>query len=90
MEFKGTKEEKALKYAKEIWGDRFDEIDNDCAETKGEYSKQDFLKGYEIALKDSKAPEMLEMLESLLKGCFISNRAKQEKVKELIKKATEI
>lgn len=64
-EFKGAKEEKALQYAKEVWGVYFDDVHPDCAitNTMGEISQKDFLAGYNQAIKDSKSPEMLEMLD---------------------------
>lgn len=62
-----NKEEKALEYSKNIWGDYFYEMYPDPAVTDslGEISQKDYLAGYEQAIEDSCATEMLEMLERI-------------------------
>lgn len=92
MEFKGTKEEKALKYAKEAWGVYFDDKHPDSAIefTMGEITQNDFLTGYKQAIKDSKAPEMLEMLKYIHSILGTSFNREKEQIEQLIKEATEI
>lgn len=60
------KEEKALEYAKEVWGDYFDNEypERGVEKNYGEITQQDYLAGYEQGLKDAKAKEtkLIEML----------------------------
>lgn len=51
-------------------------------------SYSDFLNGYNQALKDSKAPEMLEMLRKLYANDLLKDN--QNEVLELLKQATEL
>lgn len=104
MEFKGTKEEKALIHAQKCWGIYFDDVDEDCIVSRGEASQQDYLAGYEQALKDTKAPEMLEILnticcelggeqysqDELEKGLGIRLASLVTNGRKLIKQATEL
>lgn len=94
MEFKWPKEEKALQYAKKSWGVYFDDVHPDCAiiSTMGEISQEDFLAGYNQALEDSKASEMLEMLEKLREAILSGDETRMlacsQEAKQLIKEAT--
>lgn len=67
-----TKEEKALEYSKEAWGDYFDDVypDTFIDGTLGEIAQTDYLKGYEEGLKDS---ELLKGLKYALRMLNNSN-----------------
>ena len=92
----------ALEHAKKVWGIYFDDIDEDCNQSRGEISQKDYIAGYEQGLKDLKAPEMLEMLKEMqrrisiiisepsgiVKDTMINNL--DLGIEQLIKEATEI
>jgi len=89
------KEEKALQYAKEAWGVYFDDKHPDSAITftVGEITQSDYLNGYEQALKDSKANELLKMLDNVVKMYIITDKPSIRLVLEaqqLIKDTTEL
>lgn len=86
-EFKGTKEEKALAHAKKVWGIYFDDVDEDCNSSRGELSQKDYLAGYNQALEDVHAPQMLEMLQRIYDDV---NFQSWPEVKQLIQQATTI
>mgnify|MGYP003621917888 CR=1 FL=1 len=76
MEFKGTK---MLSY----------ESEKSSSPVFKENHIKDYLSGYNQAFKDSKAPEMLEMLIDLVEQENLSQSAHDE-VYNLIKQATEL
>ena len=56
-----------------------------------EAHKIDFLAGYTKAIEDSKAPEMLEMLNKLIKAMPLGACIEEiQEAKQLIKQATEL
>lgn len=85
------KQEKALEYAKEAWGVYFDDKHPDIAIefTHSQISQTDYLAGYNQALKDYCAPEMLEMLKTIRRRYNIQYECEKE-IDELIIKATTI
>lgn len=89
-EFKGAKIEKAELYAKKMWGELYDIIDEDSNSIRGEISKHDYLNGYNQALNDSKSKEILEMLkraERTLREIYECDTAE---IQTLIEQATNI
>jgi hypothetical protein len=92
-EFKGTKgsEQDQRNYAFNILFPNWD-----CEDVVGFYEQgqeKAFVVGYKQALKDSKAPEMLEMLEKLLQMYTQTENPSTRlvlEVKQLIKEATEL
>jgi len=89
-----TKEEKALHYA-ENW-EEITGLDNENM-TPIEVSEVDYIAGYNQALKDSKAPEMLQMLNRFLEMHREYDMRPEDElyeyasdVEQLIKEATEI
>lgn len=68
-----TKEEKALEYAKEMWGIYFEDRYPDPAISSplGEISQKDYLAGYEEGLKDS--DELLEALRNCIEMLYRAN-----------------
>ena len=82
-EFKGI--EQAIKYAER----------KSSSSVFAEAHGRDYLAGYDQALKDSFAPEMLEMLEKIIKtfegeGLENYQEIRLKQAKEIIKKATEL
>lgn len=90
--FKGTKQEKAMHHAKKVWGVYFDDKHPDIAitETCGKITVKDYLAGYEQAYSDSKAPEMLECLQSLKNDNNAIPKFMWDRIQSLIKSATEL
>ena len=95
-EFKGTKgsEQDQRNYAFNILFPNWD-----CEDVVGFYEQgqeKAFVVGYKQALKDSKAPEMLEMLENIVCNWNLANEDnfimanKIDEIEQLIKEATEI
>lgn len=85
-----TKEEKALHYA-ENW-EEITGLDDENM-TPIEVSEVDYIAGYNQALKDSKAPEMLEELKKevdILESMGLGDTERCKRKKQLIKEATEI
>lgn len=92
MELERIIKEKALRFAKEVWGAYFDDMDYDGNCMRGEITQEDYFAGYKQALEDSKALEMREMLEkfSMLNEDHYKDIAGFIlKTRQLIKEATE-
>lgn len=88
MEFKELSVKRGKEHVLEVLNDeiKYKMIPN-CDLTIEEACYDDFTSGYNQALKDSKAPEMLEMLKDI-KDYLGSD--KREEVELLIKQATEL
>ena len=91
MEFKGTKEEKAKHYA-ENWEEITGLDWEDSIPVK--VSELDYLAGYNQAIQDSKAPEILEFLQSIVSdyenGLIEDIEDLAIRSEQLIKEATEL
>ena len=91
MEFKGTKGKWNIeRHQHQLWGDYLiiDENDYQLAIADNEYI-QDYEKTKANALLISKAPEMLELLQSLVSS-EMTPLAIRKQAKQLIKEATEL
>lgn len=91
-EFKATKlkEEEKFSFAFDILYPNWD--DKDVIEYREQKEVKAFQIGYNQALEDSKAPEMLELLQEIdhFLNCDFNVGEKHTKIKQLIKEITEI
>lgn len=90
--------QKALDHAQKVWGIYFDGIDEDCNQSRGEISQQDYIAGYEQCIDDTNYLKILESLKEIvsdfseeeLSHYIPSFVMKINQARQLIKEQTEI